>query len=106
MQATSCPAQREKDLGVGTEEVPRRLPAPRSKPVYFKIKLEHIFSHFLSVLPWALEGKMSKHPPYFLALITIETSVELMGRRQELERHKRGMRVRFFPVHLFILIDV
>ena len=33
MQATSCPAQREKDLGVGTEEVPRRLPAPRSKPV-------------------------------------------------------------------------
>ena len=73
---------------------------------YFKIKLEHIFSHFLSVLPWALEGKMSKHPPYFLALITVETSVDLMGRRQELERHKRGMRVRFFPVHLFILIDV
>ena len=33
VQAPSRPAQREKDLGVGTEEVPRRLPAPRSKPV-------------------------------------------------------------------------
>ena len=31
--APSRPAQREKDLGVGNEEVPRRLPAPRSKPV-------------------------------------------------------------------------
>ena len=33
MQAPSRPAQREKDSGVGTEEVPPRLPAPRSNPV-------------------------------------------------------------------------
>ena len=33
MQAPSCPAQWEKDLGVGTEEVPPRLPAPSSNPV-------------------------------------------------------------------------
>ena len=66
----------------------------------------HLLSCFLSVFPWALVGKLSKHPPCFLVLITVETSSDLMGRKQELGRHRRGMRVRFFAVYLFILIDI
>ena len=51
-------------------------------------------------------GKLSKHPPGFLVLITVETSSDLMGGETGTGKTQKRNESKIFPVHLFILIDI